>query len=357
VSKGAVRVLEALRRAGERPCSGEALSAQLGVSRSQVWKHVEALRQRGYTVQGDPGGGYRLVGVPDRLYPEELHAGLATRWLARDIHWQGETDSTNRVAHDLARGGAAHGTAVVAEAQSAGRGRLGRSFFSPPHQNLYLSLVLRPDLSPAEAPATALAAAVAVAECAGRSLGSTGELEIKWPNDVLVRERKVSGILVELAAEASRVVFLVLGIGVNLNVDPRDFPAEFRDAATSLAAERGARLDRAAFTRDLLATLEGVLDLQAEGGFAALRPRFDALFRMRGRTVRVAEPGGRALEGVALGVDADGALRLRLASGAEQRVLAGDVSRGTRGPVEDAAGAAGHGGGGAAAAAGGGEAR
>jgi BirA family biotin operon repressor/biotin-[acetyl-CoA-carboxylase] ligase len=328
VSEGAVRVLEALRRAGERPCSGEALSAQLGVSRSQVWKHVEALRQRGYAVQGDPGGGYRLVALPDRLYPEELRAGLATRWLAREIHWHEETDSTNRVALDLARGDAPHGTAIVAEGQTAGRGRLGRSFYSPAFQNLYVSFVLRPSLAPAEAPATALAAAVAVAECVSRALGSDSDVEIKWPNDVLVRGRKVSGILVELAAEASRVVFLVLGIGVNLNVDPRDFPAEFRAAATSLAAERGKPVDRVAFTRDLFAALEPLLDRLFEGGFAALRPRFDAFFRMAGRPVCVAEPGGRSLEGLALGVDPDGALRLGLASGAEQRVLAGDVTLG-----------------------------
>ena len=118
MSADGARVLAALRRAGGQPCSGEALSTALGVSRAQVWKHVETLRRRGYEVAGEPGGGYRLAGVPDRLYPEEIEAGLETRWLARDITYLDSTDSTNRVASDLARAGAAHGTTVIAEAQS-----------------------------------------------------------------------------------------------------------------------------------------------------------------------------------------------------------------------------------------------
>ena len=129
MSAGPVRVLEALRRAGDRPCSGEALSQEYGISRAQVWKDVETLRARGYRIEAEPGGGYRLRGAPDRLYPEEIQHGLATRWLGHAIHYFDETDSTNRVATDLARAGAAHGTTVVAEGQTAGRGRLGRAFF------------------------------------------------------------------------------------------------------------------------------------------------------------------------------------------------------------------------------------
>jgi BirA family biotin operon repressor/biotin-[acetyl-CoA-carboxylase] ligase len=326
VSTGPVRVLGALRRAGDRPCSGEALSQEYGISRAQVWKDVETLRARGYRIEAEPGGGYRLRSAPDRLYPEEIQNGLETRWLAHRIHYFEETDSTNRVALDLAREGAPHGTAVIAEGQSAGRGRLGRRFHSPPFVNLYTSIVLRPELSLPDAPAWTLASAVAVADAVAEVLGDPEAVEIKWPNDVLIDGRKASGILLELAAEATRVAFLVLGIGVNLNVDPATFPEEFRASATSLAARRGRPIDRAAFARALYARLEQVLDACAASGFREILPRFEARFRMRGRRVRVTELGGGAQEGWVHGIDEDGALRLALADGAQVRFLAGDVS-------------------------------
>lgn len=323
---GAERVLEALRRAGDGPCSGASLSEALGVTRAQVWKHVEALRSRGYAIEGAPGGGYRLRGLPDRLYPEEIHAGLATRWLGREIRHFEATDSTNRVAQDLARAGAPQGLAVVAEGQTAGRGRLGRAFFSPPHTNLYVSFVLRPAVQLADAPTLILAAGLAVAESVVAVLGDSEAVEIKWPNDVLVRGRKTSGILMELSAEATRVGFLILGIGVNLNVDPGTFPQEFRRRATSLAAEVGHPVDRVAFTRHLFGTLESMLDRHAAGGFEALRADFERFFRMKGRAIRVADPAGGELDGVAEGIAADGALLLRRAGGHLERVLAGDVT-------------------------------
>jgi BirA family biotin operon repressor/biotin-[acetyl-CoA-carboxylase] ligase len=334
VKPAPAQVLEALRRAGDRSRSGEELSDTLGVSRAQVWKHVETLRGLGYRIDGEPGGGYRLVGVPDRLYAEELAPRLHTQWLARRYEWLAETDSTNRVAGDLARAGAPHGTTVVAEGQTAGRGRLGRSFFSPPGVNLYTSVVLRPVLDTARAPTTILAAAVAVAETIEREVGDPGAVEIKWPNDVLVGGLKTSGILMEMGAEATRVRFLVLGIGVNLNVARDAFPPEFRHLATSLSTHLGRPVDRVAFAARLYDTLEAVLDRHAEAGFEAVRPGFEARFRMRGRRVRVLDAAGGAapgsgaegLEGRAVGIDADGALWIERDDGARQRVVAGDVT-------------------------------
>jgi BirA family biotin operon repressor/biotin-[acetyl-CoA-carboxylase] ligase len=319
-------VLDSLRRAGDRSRSGAALSEEQGVSRAQIWKDVEALRALGYGIDAAPGDGYRLVAIPDRLYPEEIETGLATRWLARRIVWLESTDSTNRVAGELARQGASHGTTVVAEGQTAGRGRLGRSFFSPPFQNLYTSSVLRPRLTTAEAPSWILAAAVAVAAAVADGVPDPDAVEIKWPNDVLLGGRKTSGILMELGAEATRVSHLVLGIGVNLNVDRESFPAEFRAHATSLSSHLGRRVDRVAFARRLYARLEEVLDLCAERGFEAVRPAFEARFAMAGRRVRVTDLGGQGIEGVALGIDAQGALRLRRDDGSESRVIAGDVT-------------------------------
>jgi BirA family biotin operon repressor/biotin-[acetyl-CoA-carboxylase] ligase len=263
-----------------------------------------------------------------RRGPEETQSlraiPAATRWLARRIEWFAEIDSTNRHALALAAAGAEHGTAVVAEGQSAGRGRLGRSFYSPPGTNLYVSFVLRPDASAAALATLPLAAGVALAETVAAQIGDAARVELKWPNDVLVDGKKVSGILVERAGTHADAP-LVLGIGVNLNVDPATFPDEFRARATSLAAALGRQVDRVRFATALFERLEATLDAHAAGGFASLRPRFDALFRMLGRRVRVADAAENVREGVVLGVGADGSLRLETVEG-EERLLAGDVT-------------------------------
>lgn len=326
MSDGAARVLERLRGAGPAGVSGERLSADLGVSRAQVWKHVASLRVRGYEIDGEPGGGYRLLALPDRLHPEQVQHGLATRWLARELLHLDETDSTNRVALERARAGAAHGFAVIAEGQTAGRGRLGRSFYSPPYLNLYTSIVLRPQIDTAEAPTLIQAAAIAVAEAVETELADPTQVEIKWPNDVLLGGLKTSGILMELGAEATRVAFLVLGIGVNLNVARASFPEEFRALATSIGSHTGRPIDRVAFTQRLYHGLEEVLDAHAAGGFAAIRPRFEARFRMAGRSIRVRDLDGAETAGRCAGIDADGALVLEPGGGGRRRVVAGDVT-------------------------------
>ena len=324
--EGTRQVLECLRDSGNDSLSDDDLSARLGISRAQAWKHVSSLREQGYVIEGKPGEGYSLLGSPDRLDPKKLASALETRWLGRRIEYLEETDSTNRVAADLAREGAPHGTAVIAEAQTAGRGRLGRSFFSPPNTNLYTSIVLRPDLDAASAPSILLAAGVAVAESVLEELGETTELEIKWPNDVLLGGLKTSGILMELDAEEDRVQHAILGIGVNLNVDRERFPDEFRQRATSLLSHSGRHIDRVSFTQRLYRILEDVLDAHAAGGLARLRPRFDRHFHMRGRRITVAEVRGDMIEGVAAGIGPNGALEIDLPSGERRELLAGDVT-------------------------------
>lgn len=328
--RGARAVLEALRGASGDALSGEALSTELGVSRAQVWKHVDRLRKRGYEIEGEPGGGYRLIGRPDRLYPDEVALGLETEWLGRRIEHFDETDSTNRVAFDLGRDGAPAGTAVIAEAQNAGRGRLGRSFFSPANQNLYTSIVLRPTGSIAEAPTMILAAAVAVAETIAEWVPESGAVEIKWPNDVLIRRRKTSGILMESSAEGSRLAFVVLGIGINLNVDREAFPDEFRALATSVASETSRPVDRIHFTQRLFRHLERQLESHANGGFERIRSRFESFFRMSGEIVGVEAVGGERIDGWVRGIASDGALEVEIKDGPRTgetvRVLAGDVT-------------------------------
>jgi BirA family transcriptional regulator, biotin operon repressor / biotin---[acetyl-CoA-carboxylase] ligase len=294
----------------------------------------------------------------------------ATRWVGHPLEYLAEVDSTNRVAQERARAGAPEGTVVLADQQSAGRGRLGRSFFSPPGVSVYLSLVLRPDVPAERLHEHVFAASLAVAHvCAGELAAE--RIAIKWPNDVLIDGRKTSGINAPAQLAGGRAEFLVLGVGVNVNTPASAFPHELAATATSLRIARGAPLDRAAFTERLLAQLEREIDAMRAQGFASLLDRWRGYFRMRGSRVRIDASGasgpeadgpGAPLdradrearhreareashreanhreanhreanhrEGIVENVDRDGALILRVAHGgrtALERVVAGDVS-------------------------------
>ena len=288
MNAGAARVL-ALLRGASGAASGEALSAELGVSRAQVWKHIESLRRLGYDVEGEPGGGYRLRAAPDRLYGEEILCGLDTRWLAREIEHFEEIDSTNRVATERAAAGAAAGYTVVAEAQTAGRGRLGRHFFSPPHANLYTSIVLRPRLELAQAPTLIPTAAIAVADAIAAELGRRDDVEIKWPNDVWIAGRKVSGILLERVEGGDRAL---VGIGINLARVPLELPADVARRTTSLADVLGHVPSRTDVLGELLPRVDARLTDACEASqHGQLEDAWRSRLALRGQVVRFRQAG------------------------------------------------------------------
>ncbi len=313
-------MLAFLAEAGDEFVSGEAISDKLGLSRAAVWKHVNALRAQGYRIDALPARGYRLVEIPDRLGELELRPLLNTHDIGQVLHWFEEVGSTNDVAKRLADEGATHGEVVVAEAQTAGRGRRGRVWASPAGRNLTLSVVLRPDLPPSRAAELTLVASVALCQAVQQAGVQAG---IKWPNDLLARGKKLAGILTELAADPDRVQWVVLGIGVNVNVRAEELPPELRGTATSLAMERGEPVPRALFAAAVLGALEEWLDRHAEEGFSPVREAWRAMSDTLGREVRV-RAGDRDLEGVAEDVDEAGALLVRTRAGLE-RILAGDV--------------------------------
>ena len=314
-------VLAFLAEAADEFVSGEAISDKLGLTRAAVWKHVEALRGQGYRIDAVPARGYRLTGVPDRLTPLELRPLLNTHDVGRVVHSYEEIESTNDRARELADEGALAGEVVIAEAQTAGRGRRGRAWASPPRKNLYFSVVLRPDLPPSRAPELTLVASIALCD-ALRQAGV--EAGIKWPNDLLVSGRKIAGILTELAADPDRVEWVVLGVGVNVNARREDFPPEVRDEATSVLLERGQAAPRALFAAACFTALEGWLDRHAEEGFAPIREAWRARAVTLGREV-VVRVEGRELSGTAEDVDETGALLVRTAAGVE-RILSGDLT-------------------------------
>ncbi len=317
------RILELFREKKEGIVSGEELSSALGVSRTAVWKHITTLRTIGYRIAAVPSQGYRLVSSPDILVPAEIASGLSTRRIGRRLICFRETESTNMVAFRLAEEGAEEGTVVVAEAQHLGKGRLGRRWVSPPGVNLYCSLILRPPILPAQAAQLTFLSAVAVA----RAIAETTPLQpdIKWPNDVLVGEGKVAGLLNEMSAETEKVNFIVLGIGVNINMRRDQFPADLRHPATSLALETGREVNRLEFTRALLTALDGSYDAFLTRGYESIREEWLSRCTMNGREVRVTFQNS-SQAGMVIGIDEDGALLLRLHDGRVERVLAGDVT-------------------------------
>jgi BirA family biotin operon repressor/biotin-[acetyl-CoA-carboxylase] ligase len=314
-------VLAFLAESGDAYVSGEAISDKLGLTRAAVWKHVEALRAQGYRIDAVPARGYRLAEVPDRLGPLELRPLLNTHDIGRELHWYAELASTSDRAKELAEEGAEHGEVVVAEVQTAGRGRRGRVWTSPPGRNLAFSVVLRPDLPPARAPELTLVASIAVCDALRQAGVAAG---IKWPNDVLASGRKIAGILTELAAEPDRVHWVVLGVGVNVNARAEDFPEELRGDVTSVLLERGEPAPRALFAAACLTGLEEWLDRHAEDGFGVVRRAWRDRSVTLGREVSV-RADGREIVGTAVDLDEDGALLVRDATGL-QRILAGDVT-------------------------------
>ncbi len=315
-------ILSFLAEGGDEFVSGAVLSDKLGLSRTAVWKYVEQLRRLGYRIEAQPSRGYRLVEIPDRLTELELAPLLGTHELGRTLHCFDSVGSTNAEAFSLAQDGAFHGEVVVAEQQTEGRGRRGRTWASPARKNLYLSVVLRPELPPQRAPEVTLVAAVALAE----TLREAGvQASIKWPNDLLVDGKKVAGILTELSADTEKVHFVVLGLGVNLNATPSDFPAEVAGLATSVMMARNQKVPRALFTAALLTKLEHWLELWTEQGFGPVREAWKAATSTLGHEVLVRGEKSE-LKGVAEDIDESGALLLRV-NGSLERVLAGDVEQ------------------------------
>jgi BirA family transcriptional regulator, biotin operon repressor / biotin---[acetyl-CoA-carboxylase] ligase len=315
------RILQLLRDGGGF-ASGEALSRLLGISRTAVWKHIKGLRVQGYRIEAVPAKGYRLQGSPDLLTPLDL-SGLDTRRVGSRLVCLKETESTNAVAFRMAEEGAPEGTVVIADTQSAGKGRLGRVWLSPPGVNLYCSVVLRPPISPVAACQLTFLSVVAVARAIAGC--TTLSPQIKWPNDILVSGKKVAGLLNEMNAETEKVNFVVLGIGVNLNMRLSQLGEGVRHPATSLLEEGGVEVDRAAFARTLLQELDRLYDRFLVEGEGPVRAEWLERSAIRGRSVRVS-CGSREFGGVVQGVDAFGALLVETPDGVLETVLSGDVT-------------------------------
>lgn len=306
-------VLRILRK-GKR-VSGEAIAKELKVSRNAIWKAMNSLRELGYGIDGDAKG-YSLNSIPDLLLPFELAEALSTKFMGRNIEHHRTIGSTNERARELAEEGAPEGTIVVSEEQKVGKGRLGREWVSP-EGGIWMSLVLRPEVHPSEAPVLTLCGGVAVAT-AIRGIGL--EATLKWPNDVLVQDLKVCGLLTEMSGDMDRVTYIVMGFGVNANFRSSDLPEPVRAQATTLLDARGSPVDRKALVSSILAEFES---LYLKGGTGAIIERWKDLTSTIGKRVRMTTPRG-TIEGLAKDVGPDGALVVELDSGDLETIYSGD---------------------------------
>jgi BirA family biotin operon repressor/biotin-[acetyl-CoA-carboxylase] ligase len=318
------QILCALRAASEGGVSGAELSQKLGVTRAAVWARIEELRRLGYEIEASPHRGYQLLNDPDLLLADDLFARLGrTEVVGRDIRVFEQTTSTNDVVEKLARDGAKEGAVVFAESQTKGRGRLGRNWISPARKGLWFSVLLRPDLRPQETTQLTVAAATALWRAIHEQTGLRPE--IKWPNDMLIRGRKTAGILTELSAELDRVKYVILGIGVDVNLAAGEFPAELRKTVTSLKIELGEPVSRPELATAILRELDRDYARVCAGQFTAVADEWEEHCTTIGRHVTI-QIGDRRVRGRAESLDADGALLLRTEHGHLERIIGGDVT-------------------------------
>src|SRR5271155_5392887 len=317
------KILSALRKNPDG-VSGAELAEQLGISRAAVWARIEELRQVGYDIEAGPHFGYKLINSPDALHADDLLARLGkTKVIGRDIEVFEQTTSTNDVIEKLARDGVKEGVVVFAETQTKGRGRLGRKWLSPAHKGLWFSILLRPDLRPQEATQLTIASATSLRRAIAAETGL--KPEIKWPNDILICGKKTAGILTELNAELDKVRYVILGIGIDVNLDAGEFPAELKKTATSLKIESGEIISRAELATAILRELDEDYSRICAGKFTVVADEWEENCVTIGKNVTV-QIGERKIRGRAESLDDDGALLLRTEHGHLERITGGDVT-------------------------------
>jgi len=305
--------------------SGALLSRELNISRTAVWKKIAALKRDGYSIDASTRKGYRLLSHEACYGKPGIQSLLRTGFLGREMRFYESVESTNNVLKVLANAGAVHGTVVIANEQTRGRGRLGREWNSAAGRGIWMSVLLRPELHPANVQAITLAVAVAVCRAIEPFLSE--EPGIKWPNDILIGGRKVCGILTELSAEAERVSWVIAGIGLNTHSAPEDFPPDLRNKATSLRQhiKKGVLPDRTRLAAEILNQLEQVYEDYLRNGPDSMLMEWRQRSATLGRMVEVVR-GTEKVRALALDIGEDGRLKIQLEDGSIREIFSGEIS-------------------------------
>ncbi len=306
--------------------SGQELCEKLQVSRTAVWKAVNQLKEEGYGIEAVKNRGYFLQSVPDLVTEAEIRSCLSTGFIGQNIAYFPKTDSTNDQIRRLAEQGAPDGTLAVADSQTAGKGRRGRGWSSKAGEHIFMSLLLRPDIQPLHASMLTLVMGLSAARACGEILEEQGceeQIQIKWPNDLVWKGRKLCGILTEISMEMESIRYLVVGIGINVN--GTDFPPELKERAVSLCMILGRPLHRAELIARTLKHFEQDYQvfLQTED-LSGLLEDYTSRLVNYGRQVRILDPGNE-YTGIARGINARGELLVEC-DGVLRQVYAGEVS-------------------------------
>ncbi len=319
----AAQLLAALR-AHPDGVAGTELCQQLGVTRAAVWSHIESLREAGFEIIASPHRGYQLVTAPDALLAVDLQSRQRNgQLIGNAIRVLPQTTSTNDEASRAALEGHPEGLVIFAESQSAGRGRMGRRWSSPAGRGLWFSVLLRPSLAPSECTQLTAASANALV----RAIQSTTSItpEIKWPNDLLIKGKKIAGILTEMSAELEHVRSVILGIGIDATQTASEFPANLRNIATSLKLATGKTVSRADLAEAVLRELDREYARILAGQFAAVAEEWGSRCSTLGKQVTI-DMGARRVRGRAEALDENGALLLRTEHGRIERIIGGEVT-------------------------------
>lgn len=308
-------ILQILKKNQGQYVSGEQLAKISGITRAGIWKQIEQLREIGYRIDSVPRKGYCLSAVTTGLHPLELRGSLNTALFGKHIYYKPEVDSTNRWARAMASKGEPEGAVFIAEAQTHGKGRLGRNWASAPGLGLWVSMILRPRISPAELAVITVITAVAAAQAIYQTSGI--QVQIKWPNDLVYQERKLGGILAELKGEMDQVHYLILGIGINVNHEPEDFPSELAQKAISLKIIRnGVDVSRKELLSEFLRRFEDSYIPLTKGEVLPDRTQHFIEYATRhsatlGKKVMISQGSGRVFLGEALELEPDGSLKMK----------------------------------------------
>lgn len=311
--------------------SGEDISNMLGVTRTAIWKHIKSLREEGYEIESFSRKGYRLIQSPDILSKNEISKYLDTSIIAREMIYFDTISSTNTKAKEMADKGAEDGTVIISEEQKGGRGRLGREWTSPKHMGIWMSIILRPKVNPNEISKVTQVAAASVVE-AGKEMGF--DFYVKWPNDIIMNDKKICGILTEMSGELNHINYVVLGIGVNVNQDTDDFPDDLREKASSIKIELGKRVSRQELCAKILNHFETLYD-----GFTRDKQGIKAIAICREKSILIGKDvsvirGNDTFDAKVLDLNSAGELVVRKQDGVEERLFSGEVSvRGKKGYV------------------------
>ncbi|WP_258176106.1 biotin--[acetyl-CoA-carboxylase] ligase [Orenia metallireducens] len=300
------KVLDLLYQNQDKYLSGEELSNKLGVSRTSIWKYINYLREAGYQIESSSKVGYRLITSADNLLPEEIKRNLNTEIIGQEIIYYKEIESTNDTAKRLAQSGVDEGTVVIAEEQKRGKGRLGREFCSP-LGGIWLSCILRPDIKPTLATRATYIASLAIVKTINKL--SAVDAKIKWPNDILIGDKKVSGILTEMGAELDRVDYLVVGMGINLNFSLDNFDESLHNKVTTIYHETGKKVSRVEFVQALLEEIERIY--YKLNNFEEILEEWKAYSYTLGRIVKI-DSKREEIIGEAIDIAEDGALLVKV---------------------------------------------